>query len=487
MLVVSFMKSTDKSKIFLNTLLMTASVIVEKIIFFAVNIIIARYLDINHYGEYTTALAFASFFSLFTDMGINETLIREINYEEEKWHTLFNVVLLKVILSVVIFFVFIGFTFTANYSYDILKLILIFGFVRFGDEYLRLYYTYYEGVEGYKLSALFRIFFALFFLGAVILVVIINGGNREIALFRLGVVLFFLFIMTYAISRGKLLRIDIQYIKSYCRKVLPFATTFIYSNIINQGNLIALPLLHGAVYAGIFQNAYIFITTLMFIPGSFGRVFIPYLYKHKNDEKIFRFQFAFDILSKSFVFISFYITVILFLYSDFLIIWIFGEKYRASVPLLKVLALSLPFLFNAGAVMLTALDKQRLYSVILRYMAMLNVALNIGLGYFYLDKGIAAAMVITFFLIFILSHILIIFNSQLSVCSAAVYYLKGSAIFLLCWLVYHHIPFEYKIVSMAVISLIYFVMSLLLLLTKDDIRIGKEILGRKNTQDSMTS
>ena len=110
------------------------------------------------------------------------------------------------------------------------------------------------------------------------------------------------------------------------------------------------------------------------------------------------------------------------------------------------------------------------------------MVLNIILGYYYLDKGTAAAMAVTFFLIFILSHILIIFNSQLSVCSAAGYYLKGSAIFLLCWLVYHHISFEYKIVSMAVISLIYFALSLLLLLTKDDIRIGKEILGMSNTE-----
>jgi len=474
------MNSGDKSKIFLNTLLMTASAILETLIFFAVNITIARYLDLNQYGEYTTALAFASFFSLFTDMGINETLIRELNYEKEKWHTLFNVVILKIIVSVIVFFIFIGVTFTTEYTYDIIKLIFIFGFVRFGDEYLRLYYTYYEGTGSYKISAIYRIFFALSFLGAVILVVIINGGNREIALFRLVVVIIFLIFMTYGISRGKLLRIDIQYIKLYCKKVFPFASTFFYSNIINQSNLIVLPLLHGAVYAGIFQNAYIFITTLMFIPGSFGRVFIPYLYKHKNDDKIDRFQFAFEILSKIFVFISFYITVILFLYSDYIITGIFGEKYSASISTLKVITLSVPFLFNAGAIMLTALDKQRLYSNILRYVALLNVALNIVLGYYYLDKGTSAAMAVTFLLIFVLSHILIIFNSGLSVFRAAVYYIKGGAIFLICWLAHGYISFEYEILSMAVISLIYFILGLLLLLTKDDIRIAKEILGWNN-------
>lgn len=475
------MQPGDKSKIFISTAIITASTIAEKVIFFTVNIIIARYLDLNQYGEYTTALAFASFFSMFTDMGISDTLIREINYEKEKEQTLYNVVLLKISLSVLIFMFFIAATVTSGYSRDTVYLIFIFGLVRFGDEYLRLYYTYYDSCGSFMVSAAYRFLFSLSFLAAVIAVVLINGGNIEIAVFRLLVVVLFLTLLTYKISRKRLLRYDIKYIKSYCRKVLPFASTFIYSNIINQGNLIVLPLLHGALYAGIFQNAYIFITTLMFIPGSFGRVFIPYLYKHKDDDKIDRFQFAFDILSKCFVFISFYITVILFLYSDFIITGIFGEKYSPSISTLKVITLSVPFLFNAGAIMLTALDKQRLYSNILRYTALINVVLNIILGYYYLDKGTAAAMAVTFFLIFILSHILIIFNSQLSVCSAAGYYLKGSAIFLLCWLVYHHISFEYKIVSMAVISLIYFALSLLLLLTKDDIRIGKEILGRSDT------
>jgi len=181
------------------------------------------------------------------------------------------------------------------------------------------------------------------------------------------------------------------------------------------------------------------------------------------------------------VFISFYIAVILYLYSDFIITGIFGEKYSASISTLKVITLSVPFIFNAGAIMLTALDKQRLYSSILRYIAVVNVALNITLGYYFVDKGIAAAMVITYFLIFILSHILILLNSGLSVFRAAVNYLKGGAIFLICWLAHGYISFEYQILSIAVISVIYFLLSLLLLLTKNDIRIAKEILGRNNT------
>ncbi len=130
--------------------------------------------------------------------------------------------------------------------------------------------------------------------------------------------------------------------------------------------------------------------------------------------------------------------------------------------------------------MLTSLDKQWLYSYILRYVALLNIVLNITLGYYYLDKGTAAAMTITFFLIFILSHILIVLNSPLSVFTAAVYYIKGGAIFFFCRLSHRYISFEYEILSIFIISLIYFFLSLLLLLTKDDIRIAREILWNKN-------
>ena len=75
------MELSDKTKIFLNTAIITTSTVLENIVFFAINIIVARYLNVNDYGEYTTALAFASFFSMFTDLGINQTMIRELNYE----------------------------------------------------------------------------------------------------------------------------------------------------------------------------------------------------------------------------------------------------------------------------------------------------------------------------------------------------------------------------------------------------------------------
>lgn len=470
------MERGDKSRVFLNTAVITASAVAEKLLFFILNVIIARYLDLNQYGEYTTALAFASFFSLFTDAGINETLIRELNYEKEKEQTLFNVVLLKVVMSVLIFIIFIGVTLSSGYSREVVYLILVFGLVRFGDEYLRLYYTYYEGTERYITSAIYGLLFALCFLGTVIIVIMINGGNSEIVWSRFFVVIIFLTLMTYNISRGRYLKFDPAYIRSFIRKTFPFASSFIYSNIINQGGLIVLPLLHGTTYTGIFQNAYIFITTLMFVPASFGRAFIPYLYRHKGDTDNKRFQFAFDILTKCFVFISFYIALILFLYSGFLITGIFGEKYKDSINTLRLISLGIPFLFNSAYIILTALDKQKLYSSVLRYIAAANLVANIILGYYFRDKGTAAATVITFILIFFLSNCLIKQGSELSVRISVTGYLKGGVIFIICWMAHAYIAVNNTVISMLIISSLFFLLNFVFMFTRDDLRIAGEIL-----------
>ena len=62
--------------------LMLAS-LAEKFFFFIVNIIIARYLTREHFGEYSTALSFATFFSLFSNLGIGFSSVRLISREHE--------------------------------------------------------------------------------------------------------------------------------------------------------------------------------------------------------------------------------------------------------------------------------------------------------------------------------------------------------------------------------------------------------------------
>lgn len=469
---------TDKSKVFFYTAVMTVSIFLEKVLFLAINIIIARYLDVAQYGEYTTALALASFFALFTDMGINEAMIREINYETEKDDTLYNIILLKISLSVLLFVPFYISSISTGYTDEVIYLTLIFGFVRFGGEYLVLYYTYYEAKNQFLASALYRLIFAILFLVSVFVAILDKGGNVEIAWFRFVIVLFFILLLTGIVLKRRKKKVNCSFMKSFIRKALPFASSFISGNIIYQGNLVILPLLHGTLSAGIFQNAYMFITALMFIPASFGRVFIPYLYKQDRENDILKFQFAYNILTKSFVFISFFITVILFLYSDFFIINIFGGKYSDSITVLRIISLSLPFAFNASIIILTASDMQKIYSIRLKHVAVISIILNIILGYLLKINGIAIATVLTFLLMFFMANSLVKKHIKLSVSQSIIIYAKAVIIFLLCWFVRDIIKIEYEILSMLVISVVFCLLSLLLIFNRNDMRIAREIMGK---------
>lgn len=471
------MAISDKSKVFLNTSIITVSTIAEKILFFVINVIIARYLNLDHYGEYTTAIAFASFFSAFTDFGIHQTLIREISFENEYIKAINHIILLKAVLSVLLYIVFLTALFFTNYSVHLLYLTIIFGLVRFGDDYLRLYYTYFEAQDKYLKSSNTRLLFVFLFLIATLVVVFFKGGNSHIAWSRLFIIIAFMIILTRSITNLKAFRINFIYIKSIIKKTIPFASTFISTNIINQGNLIILSLLHGSLYTGLFQNGYLFITTLLFIPGTFGRVFVPFLY-HANREKAYdKFQFAFDILTKVYAGISFYIMTILYFYSDFIITTIFGTQYASSIPLLTILSIGVPFIFNAASILITSLDKQSFFSRTLKYIALLYIISNIILGYLFRDKGIAIATVITFFLIFLVSNVILKIHSDVEIRNSIFSYLKGAVIFAVCWLVFPMIHTTFTVVSAIIISMVYMFLFILMFIGKDDLRIGREILA----------
>ncbi|HPJ16193.1 MAG TPA: oligosaccharide flippase family protein, partial [Spirochaetota bacterium] len=71
-------KSNNKKIIFLNTVFVISETIINKFAFFIINIIVSRYLKEVKFGEYATALGFATYFAMFSDIGINTTLVRMI-------------------------------------------------------------------------------------------------------------------------------------------------------------------------------------------------------------------------------------------------------------------------------------------------------------------------------------------------------------------------------------------------------------------------
>src|SRR3989338_7801389 len=90
-----------KNKILKNNFVLLTASIIEKLIFFLITIFIARKLGVVDYGKWGFALAFTSFFMIFTDLGLNTYSIREISKFKNRGTIYFeNLINLKVFLII---------------------------------------------------------------------------------------------------------------------------------------------------------------------------------------------------------------------------------------------------------------------------------------------------------------------------------------------------------------------------------------------------
>jgi len=349
----------DKSRVFLNSIIVFASTILENIIFFIINIIIARYLSIEHFGEYSTALGYAAFFSTLSNIGINIALIRSINlYPDKKKENFSAAFILRCIISVLIYTIMSVSLIFTNYSYELITLTLIMGVFRIGNEFLSSFYYSFDAEEKFVLSSGSRIAFSISFLILTTAVALFHGSLFHFVYVRLWLVIVFVIILIATSGRFISFRIPYKSIYSFFIESIPFGISSILTVIYQRISIIILSLIHGSIYSGIFSNGFVFFTTLFFIPWNLVRPLTPYLYKVSYKDNSQKFQFAFDIYSKYLAVISFYFMTGALLYGKEVIYLFFGNKYHDSIIILQIASIGIPFIFTIAPTIITSFDKQ---------------------------------------------------------------------------------------------------------------------------------
>jgi len=471
----------DKSRLFINSLIVFAATIIENLIFFVINIIIARYLSIEHFGEYTTALGYATFFSTITNIGINQTLIRAINLYPEKEKENFSAAfIIRCVLGVFIYSVMAVSLLFTNYSHELVLLTLVMGVFRVGNEFLSSFYSSFDANEAFVLSSIFKIVFSITFLSLTIGVVYLHGGLFDFAYVRLWLVIAFFVILIATSSRLITLRVPFKVLYDFFKESIPFGIFSILGNIYQRTNIIILSLIHGSIYSGIFSNGFIFFTTLFLIPQNLSRVLLPYLYKISFNDESSKFQFAFDIYTKYLTMISFYFMMGAILYGREVIYLIFSSKYHDSIMVLQTIAVGIPFIFTIAPTLITSLDRQFVLTKIYIYGFLLNILSNVILIYFFKSEGAAVAAVITYGYIFISSNFYLIKHHFISSFGIFKTFIWQFIIFSICYIVKIFIlPDIHWIISLSVISMIFLLLNLVFVINKNDARIVREVLNIK--------
>jgi len=477
------MISNIKTTVFLNSLLVSGIAFFEKLFFFAVNIVIARYLSVVDFGEYTTALGFATFFSTFVNIGINQTLVRAINLDasHEREH-LGNTLLTKTLLSLLVFGIMSVSLFFMNYNSNTIYLVLIFGLVRIGNEYMTAFYALYEAKEKFTVSSFFNFTFSTSILCTTFIVIFFNGSYFHFALLRLAIVIIVLAMLIFHTRRSFEISFSMETIWSFLKDAVPFGLYSIFWYSLQRLNIIILSLIHGTNPVGYFSNAFIFLVTLTFIPMNLNKVLIPFLYKTSYTSNKNRYQFTFDVFSKFLGILSFYVCVITFLFSENIIVLFFGNKYSPSIPILKIVSFAVPFLFNIATTIITAIDHQHINTKILGGGMVINIILNILLIIPYQAGGAAIAAVATFLIIFLMSHFYIWKTNIISIQRVLFIYLR--LIMTSTIIIFIHYKLLTNIdwlIAFTINTIIYIALTIIFLIRKTDLRILRETFPGKNS------
>jgi len=368
-----------------------------------------------------------------------------------------------------------------GYNRDVINLTLILGLVRIGNEFMKTYYALDEAKQQFLFPSVVNSLYVVFFFLGVIAVILFQGNYYHLCLVRLVVVYLFIALLTVHIFKKVKFRFKKPLFITFIKSAIPFSTIAILTNLTFRINAVIISLMIGTTQVGFFSNSILFVDTLAIIPGNLRRILMPTLYSalEKNDES--KFQFSFDILSKYFGIVSFYLMLVLFLYAQTIITTVFGNKYFNSAILLQIIAFSLPFVFNVASIILVGKDRQSVLSRIMLVSTIVNIAANIILINILNIKGAAAAVTITYATIFFMSHYYLRKLESIKMVPAfKKYVIIGAIVFVTC-LFYEFLNVKQVsfYVSFLLISFVYGLLTVGCIMNKDDIRIIQEMLGVK--------
>jgi O-antigen/teichoic acid export membrane protein len=346
---------------------------------FAIIVMIARYLGTEGFGHYTFILAFVSVFQLFADLGIRHILIRDIAVNREHFATR------------------LGLARTVLWFLSLLSLgliVLLANVLQLTDELRQS--TYLAGLAaivtfyGLGYSAVLRAFeemewdILVFVLHKVIFIALIWGTvHTDLRLYGVfgamlvansGQYLLYWGLVRIRHGRAKL-SIDLQAAWALLCDAVPLGIAEVLRRLTWQTDKLLLVALGTPVAAGLFSAGYKFIEAMQPFTTNLTLPLFPVFSRlaRVSHSELLR---AYARSLKFLYVLGLPLAVMLFVFSDRLVVLFFGAPYHAAAMSLKVLSPVVILLLPAAvySYVCTALGRQRLY------LGCVAVALGVNIG-----------------------------------------------------------------------------------------------------------
>lgn len=380
--------------------------------------LMARYLGASRFGDYTTITSFGTFFSTMADMGFYYIAVREISKPGADGEKVFSnafslrffVSLFFVLLAPVVAYLFFDYSPLVKYG------ILVVGLANLATMLIQIMTAIFQFRLKTGQLALMEVIAQLVFVGLSVYLISIKADIMPFIWVTSAAMVLNL-VLLYVLSR-KLFRFrlafDFQIWKDILRDAWPMGLITIINLFYFRFNIVILSTLKPASDVGIFGAPYKILETLIAVPVIFVGLVIPILSRYfvSDKEKLDRaFKKAFDALI--------IIAVPFAVGTQFISKWIMnlvtGAGYEGSARVLQILMIAILAMFLASLAVNTIVVVNKQKSMI--GISILAAVVSIGLNYALIPRfsyiGASYAVVITEFLICILTYILVYRSAKL--------------------------------------------------------------------------
>jgi len=402
-----FENKTLKQTIFKNTFWLGLAEGVTKILNLILFIYAARILGATEYGKLTFAFAFVGLFTVLTEMGVPNIMVREFAKEERREQDFPAIISLALLLNIgTLLLIILGSYFITPDSIvrKVIWILALYTSLNVLSHFFSSFFRARQQMQYESITKIFRVLI-LVILGLYILLNFPSVESLSYGYLFASFVALVLIILIFYYKVGSL---QIVWSKTIWKKFLsmswPLALAGIFGTIYTQIDSVMMGHLGQITQTGWYNAAYRIIGATLIPLSLISTSFYPVLSKYFKESRR-DFQKAWDYQAEILIFLSIPIIIGGFVLSSKIIYSVYGLDFFSSILAFQILIwmVGAYYLSSPFQSVLVISDQQKKIFWIVFSGAIVNIILNLILIPKFSLYGAAVATVTTYFLILLLS------------------------------------------------------------------------------------
>lgn len=394
-------------RIIKNSVWLILGEFISKICIFFLLIVVARTIGVANFGKYNFALSFVMFVSLFSDLGLQRFLYRELaRNTDQKVIYITNFLVLRVVVSLFFMIIVFLFSFFSNYQDDVKQLINYFSLWLFSLGVVNIFKSGFRALEIMHLEAYLNVMENI--LRFILALVLLRAGYGVIGVAMAYVIAGFVsiivgFFLSDLPANAKVFPLDFKLLVLALKEMRFLSVVAFFVGFFGFSDVLILTHFRGNEAAGLFGAPFKLVWMLLMLPGLITEANFAKLSQLATRDPN-RFKILLNLLVRFNLCISFALAFLITLFSDRIISVVFGSQFASSAVVLRILVWYL-VLYACNIVFtyaLNACNEQKINAVFLSIAIILNIFLDAVLSWKFSYVGTSFAPIISSGILFTL-------------------------------------------------------------------------------------